>query len=190
MKTLLTPVALLRILLLSSLVGLAACGSKDSEDPTPDPAATAATNEVHWKISGTEYVARDIAQAQAHYRPTTADNLPATAKDMVIIANDGKNYQLTLLMTNFTGVGTYTMTSAGGTNGGFTLMDGSKLTYSSMWSAKAPAGQFVVTEFDAAKSILKGTFSFNARVRISSGVYGSDQDVTSGTFSFKSLVKY
>lgn len=190
MKTVLAPAALLRTFLLGSLVLLAACGGKDNEDPAPDPTAAAAANEVRWKISGTEYVARDIAQVQAHYRPTTADNLPATAKDMLVLANDNKNCQVTVLMTNFTGVGTYTLTATNGMIGGFTQLTGSKDTYSSQWSAKAPAGQFIVTEFDAAKLTLKGTFSFNARVRISSGVYGPDQDVTNGSFDIKKVIKY
>lgn len=192
MKTLLAPAAFLRLLLLSSLISLtAACGSKDSEDPTPDPTATNANvSEVHWKINGTEYVGRDIAQVQAHYRGTTADNLPPTAKDMLIVAYDGKNYRVQMLMSNFTGVGTYTMTSAAGTNGLLTPTDGSLQMFSSTYSAKTPAGQIVVTEFDADKSILKGTFSFNGRIRNTNGTYGADQDVTAGTFSFKSLVKY
>ncbi|UOQ54843.1 DUF6252 family protein [Hymenobacter cellulosivorans] len=191
MKTIFAPVASFRVLLLSSLVGLAACDSNAKEDPAPDPTATNANvNEVHWKINGTEYVGRDIAQVQAHYRPTTADNLPATAKDMLILANDNKNCQVTVLITNFTGVGTYNLTATNGMIGGFTQLTGSKDTYSSQWSAKAPAGQFIVTEFDAAKLTLKGTFSFNARVRISSGVYGAEQDVTNGSFDIKKVIKY
>jgi|GEM_PF-6068511 len=192
MKTTLASACFLRACLLSTLLlGAAACGKKDSDDANPnDPTATAAVNEVHWQLNGTEYVGRDIAQAQAHYRPTTQNNLPATAKDMLIIAHDDKNYQISVLMTNFTGVGTYSLTPTNGMIGSFTPMDGSKLTYSSLWSVKAPAGQFVVTEFDAAKSILKGTFTFNARIQYSGGTYSPDQTLTGGTFDFKKLVVY
>jgi hypothetical protein len=189
MKTLLFPAGRLRSVLLASLLLLTvACGNKDTEDPTPSAAATATVNEVHWTLNGTEYVARDIVQAQAQYWPTSQNNLPATAKDMIIVAYDGKNYRVQMLMSNFTGVGTYTMTSAAGTNGLLTPTDGSLQMFSSTYSAKTPAGQLVVTEFDLAKSILKGTFSFNGRIRNSDGTYGAAQDVTSGTFDFKKLV--
>lgn len=176
-------------LLLLLLTALAGCFGQKSTDPAPaDPAATG--SEVRWKINGTQYAASGVAQVQGHYRPTTLSGAPAGQKDLLIVADDEKNYQVTVLLANFSGPGTYALTPTGSSIGGFTEMTGTKNTFSTQWSASGAAGQVVVTDFNADKLTVQGTFSFNARVRNPGGTFGPSQDLTSGTFALQSMWRY
>ncbi|MBG8554121.1 DUF6252 family protein [Hymenobacter guriensis] len=181
------PLAFRLLSLLVCLPLLTACSSGDKEDD-PDPTTQSGGDEVRWKVSGTEYAGfGSNVQTQGHYRPSSADD---KNKELLILADDSKTYQVSVLIDNFTGKGTYTLVPNGNSRGGLTEMTGSKSTYISIWAASSPAGTVEITEWDPNTTHVKGTFSFKARVRNTGGTFGPSVEVTSGSFNFKSVYKY
>jgi hypothetical protein len=187
MKTSLASSFLYRAMLLLGLtLTVAACGGNDSEDdPTP-----VAGNELRWKINGTEYQSREAARVQAHYRGSTATGASSTDKDLLIFGDDNDHYRVSLVIMNFTGPGTYSFAPGGGSNGSLMELANNSQYYSTSYSANNPAGQVVVTDFDAAAGTVKGTFRFNGRIRNTGGSFGAALDVTDGSFNIKSMWRY
>ncbi|MCR5887255.1 hypothetical protein LRS06_05570 [Hymenobacter sp. J193] len=181
------PLAFRLLTLLLCLPLLTACSSDDKEDD-PDPTTENSGDEVRWTVSGTEYAGfGSNVQTQGHYRPSNTDN---KKKELLILADDSKNYQVSVLIDGFTGKGTYTLVPNGDSRGGLTEITGAKNTYISVWAVGSPAGKVEITEWDPATTHVKGTFSFKGRVRNSGGTFGPSVEVTSGSFNFKSVYKY